>query len=278
MGRMTTGKVHFTEDQSTNLATLYGRAMDAGLPEPVLGDPTAADAVRRIDYDFGKFKLNADLAFAIAARAKVFDDRAAEFLREHPGATVLHLGCGMDSRVFRLDPPPDVRWFDVDFPEVIALRQDVYPESARDGYTMLASSVTDLGWLNEIPADKPALVLAEGLTMYLDPVDGEALLRAIATHFPEGGEMMFDFYSKLGIKLQKANPVVRKAGATLRWGVNDPRELEKLGLTLVSRMTSTDFVTPDVQDRLSRSTRLQYKLVEHVRAFREMGQVVRYRF
>jgi hypothetical protein len=34
--------------------------------------------------------------------------------RAHPQATVLHLGCGLDSRVFRVDPPPSVRWYDVD--------------------------------------------------------------------------------------------------------------------------------------------------------------------
>jgi O-methyltransferase involved in polyketide biosynthesis len=274
---MTAGGVRFTEDQSTNLATLYGRALDARAAEPVLGDPTAAGAVGRIDYDFGKFRITADQAFSIASRAKALDDKAREYLREHPDATVLHLGCGMDSRVFRLDPPPDVRWFDVDFPEVIELRKEVYPEADRAGYTMVASSATDLGWLAEIPSDRPALVVAEGLTMYLDPDAGAALLRAIAARFP-GGEMVFDIYSRLGIKLQKTNPVVRRAGATLRWGIDDPRELAELGLTLVSRMTSPDFVTPDVRRRLSRSTRLQLKLLDLIPALRYMGQVVHYRF
>jgi O-methyltransferase involved in polyketide biosynthesis len=110
--------VRFTEDQSTNLATLYGRALDARAERPVLGDPTAEDAVRRIDYDFGKFKVSKSDAFGIACRGKVFDDVVSDFVAAHDECTVLHLGAGMDSRVFRLDPPPTVRWFDVGFAEL----------------------------------------------------------------------------------------------------------------------------------------------------------------
>ncbi|WP_208719834.1 class I SAM-dependent methyltransferase [Amycolatopsis circi] len=71
----------------------------------------------------------------------------------------------MDSRAFRLDPPSGVRWFDVDLPDVIALRRKLY--SADDGYRTIAASVTDSGWLDEIPADRPTLILAEGLLRYL---------------------------------------------------------------------------------------------------------------
>jgi O-methyltransferase involved in polyketide biosynthesis len=105
--------VRFTEDQSTNLATLYGRALDARAENPVLGDTTAVDAVGRIDYDFGKFKITKAQAFGIAARGKVFDLVVRDFLAAHDECTVVHLGAGMDSRVFRVDPPPTVRWFDV---------------------------------------------------------------------------------------------------------------------------------------------------------------------
>ena len=108
--------VRFTEDQSTNLATLYGRALDARAEHPVLGDPTAEDAVRRIDYDFGKFKISKAEAFGIAAGARCSTASSGTSSHAHDECTVLHLGAGMDSRVFRLDPPPTVRWFDVDFP------------------------------------------------------------------------------------------------------------------------------------------------------------------
>jgi O-methyltransferase involved in polyketide biosynthesis len=273
---MAASKVHFTEEQSTNLATLYGRALDARKPKPVLGDPTAEDAVRRIDYDFGKFKMGDDLAFSVATRAKLFDDVARRYLREHPNAVVLHLGCGMDSRVFRLDPPPTVRWYDVDYPDVIALRAEVYPFE-RPGYATIGTSVTDLDWIAQVPTDAPALVIAEGLTMYLEPESGRALLRELVEHLPSG-EMIFDVYSRLGIRLQKANPVIRNAKATLRWGVNDPLELTPLGLTPIRRWTAEDMVPPEVRDELSRAMRFQLGLLKVLPMFRTMGQLLHFRF
>ncbi|MGK5558782.1 class I SAM-dependent methyltransferase [Actinomadura kijaniata] len=58
----------------------------------------------------------------MALRARRLDDWCAAFLGRHPDAVVLHLGCGLDSRVFRLDPGPSVSWFDVDLPNVVDLR------------------------------------------------------------------------------------------------------------------------------------------------------------
>jgi O-methyltransferase involved in polyketide biosynthesis len=116
--------VHFTEDQSTNLATLYGRALDARAEHPVLADPTAEDAVRGIDYDFAKFKVSKGDAFGIACRGKVFDDVVRDFIAANDECTVVHLGAGMDSRVFRIDPPATVRWFDVGFAELAERTSD----------------------------------------------------------------------------------------------------------------------------------------------------------
>jgi len=267
--------VHFTEDQSTNLATLYGRALDARAAHPVLGDATAEDAVRRIDYDFGKFKVSKNDAFGIAARGKVFDQFVQGFIARHDECTVVHLGAGMDSRVFRIDPPATVRWFDVDFPDVIDLRRQVYPE--RDNTTMLAASVTSPGWLDAVADDRPTLVVAEGLTMYLTPSDGRELFRRVVEHF-SGGEVFFDAYSKLGIKSQKTNAIVRRAKATLRWGIDDPQELAEVGLTLVSAQTADAFVPKEAWARLPVAVRVAFRAMLSVPMLRNMGKLLHYRF
>jgi O-methyltransferase involved in polyketide biosynthesis len=90
---------------------------------------------------------------------------------------VLHLGCGLDSRVFRIDPPYTVRWYDIDMPDGIKLLRRLYPE--RHDYTLVGSSVTDFHWLDEIPADRPVLVVAEGLVQYLSEKEGLALFNLI---------------------------------------------------------------------------------------------------
>ena len=129
---MAARKVRLTREKETYLATLYGKALDAAVEHPILGDRFAAEAVARIDYNFNELKLPSGGEITLPLRARHFDQWTRAFLAANPESTVLHLGCGLDTRVYRIDPGPKVRWFDVDFPVVIALRERLYPE--RDGY------------------------------------------------------------------------------------------------------------------------------------------------
>ncbi|MBV9846746.1 MAG: class I SAM-dependent methyltransferase [Kutzneria sp.] len=268
-------KVHFTEEKATMLATLYGRALDSRLERPVLGDRAADEAVKRIDFDFGKIGVNRDAAVSIVLRAKPIDAWSADFLRTHPDAIVLHLGCGMDTRFQRLAPPSTVHWYDVDYPEVVELRRKLYP--AADNHTDIGTSVTDFGWLEQVPSDRPALIVAEGLTMYLTPDEGAELVRRLVAKFPSG-ELICDVFSRRGITLQKLNPVIRKTGATLYWGIDDPRELERHGLTLVSSLDAAHWATPDVLARLRPFTRFQLRVAKHLPMLAKMARIVRYSF
>jgi O-methyltransferase involved in polyketide biosynthesis len=151
--------------RQTLLYTLYYRVLDQRSKAPIVSDTWAADVLDRIRADNSKglwtAKLGASGRFPPLLRARRLDDWTREFLAHQPDATVLHLGCGLDSRAFRLDVPETVRWYDLDFPDVIELRRRLYPERA--GYRLLASSVTDPGWLDEIPVERPSLTIAEGV-------------------------------------------------------------------------------------------------------------------
>ncbi|BBY29231.1 class I SAM-dependent methyltransferase [Mycolicibacterium sediminis] len=206
----------------TMLTTLYLKALDADFRRPVLADRFAKAAIDRIDYDWADLGITQRWAPLITVRTAQYDIWAAQFLAAHPNSTVIHLGCGLDARVFRLDPGPDVAWFDVDFPEVIALREQIYP--TRAGYQLVASSATDPTWLDQIPADRPVLLLAEGISMYLTEHDGVALLQRIVDRFPSG-ELQIDFYNWFGIRTQKSQTLIRRSGSTLYWAVNDPSEV-----------------------------------------------------
>jgi O-methyltransferase involved in polyketide biosynthesis len=205
----------------TNLVTLYLRAYESRSRHPVLGDHTAAEAVDRIDYDFKRIhrtSLPASNQYLVALRAKQLDDWCVDFLARHPDAVVLHLGCGLDGRAFRLAPVPSVLWFDVDRPAVIELRRRLYDDT--DGYRMIGSSVADPQWLDHIPTGRPTLVVAEGLLMYLQESEVRQLLERLTDRF-DSGELQFDTLSRLAPLLSK---VLTKG--IIKWGIRNVRELE----------------------------------------------------
>ena len=221
-----TGMVDFTDVQWgsvewTNLCTLYLKAYESRSPAAILGDTAAAEAVDRIEYDWARMRRAmrpASNQYMVTLRAKQLDDWSTSFLRRYPNAVVLHLGCGMDTRAFRLHPPETVQWFDVDQPNVIALRRKLYDD--RDGYRMIGSSVTDEAWLDEIPTHRPMLMIAEGLVMYLIEPEVRALLQRLTDRFGSG-ELVFDTTSPMGPRLSK----VLTKGIT-KWGIRDARDIE----------------------------------------------------
>ncbi|OBG60586.1 MULTISPECIES: class I SAM-dependent methyltransferase [unclassified Mycobacterium] len=258
----------------TMLATLYAKTLDADFETPILGDEYAKEIVRRIDYDWKKTTITARRAPSVTTRSAHFDAWVRQFLAAHPRAVVLHLGCGLDSRCLRVQPGPGVEWYDVDYPEVAALRAQLYP--ARDHYRVIAASVTDPAWLRDIPADRPALMIGEGLTMYLTEQDGTALLRRVVDHFGSG-ELQFDAFNSLGIKSQWLNTVVRRSGSTLSWAINGPDDIVDAvpGVRLLAWERWFESYT---FAQLPRSTRALGKVMSLVEAVANMAQYHRYAF
>jgi O-methyltransferase involved in polyketide biosynthesis len=271
---MQTPKVHLTKEKETMLITLYSRALHSRSKDPVLHDPWAEQAIDHVDYDFGSIKLSKIEPLAIAIRAKQFDTWVCEWIVDNPESTVLHLGCGLDSRVFRVDSPPTVRWFDVDYPEVIDLRRQLYPE--RPGYRMLGSSLLEPGWLEEVPGDLPAMILAEGVMMYL-PADGaEMLLARLAGHFPSG-RMAFDALSTRGARMAGADKAVSATGATFGWGLDDPNDVKKFApkLELIAELSTPQFAG---HERLPLALRAIARAMEPFPKLRRLNRLLLYRF
>jgi O-methyltransferase involved in polyketide biosynthesis len=267
-------RVELSGAPQTMLATLYAKALDADLQAPILGDRYAKEIVERIDYDWSKTSITARNSPSVTTRSAHFDNWAREFLAVNPRAVVLHLGCGLDSRYWRLDPGPDVEWYDVDYPDVAELANQLFPAS--DHRHMVAASVTDPAWLHDIRTDRPTLVIGEGLTMYLTEQDGVALLRRVVDRFPSG-ELQFDTFNRLGIKSQWMNSVVRRSGSRLYWGINGPDEILRAvpGTRLVAWVSAFD---SDTFKGVWVAYRVMANLMSLVPALRYMSQYHRYAF
>ena len=231
---MTSNKIQFAKEKETMLMTLNCRAIQSQWKNPVLRDPWAEEAMRHIDYDIRKhygalgWWLVGNMGCTIVAtRAATFDLLTTQYLADHPNATVLHVGCGMDSRAFRVNPPASVQWFDVDYPDVIDLRRQLFPE--RNAYRLIGAPLEDLSWMDQVPPDRPTLLLAEGVLMYLSEAEVRTLLSAVVGHSPTG-QMVFDVVHPM--ILRKAGSNVGGTGATYKWALGDPQDIKKLEATL----------------------------------------------
>lgn len=222
----------------TLLVTLYLRACDAHARRPVLGDPYAADVVERIGYDFSAFDRVRATAPLVAARALRLDNWTREFLTAYPEGQVLHLGCGLDSRPLRLDRPDTSRWVDIDQPEVIELRRRLYDLPAE--ITTVAASVTELGWWDQVDPQRPTLLVAEGLLMYLPGEDVHALVDRALDRLP-GGQLAFDGLASWVIPLSRHSDALRRAGMRFSWPLEDLVHRHR-GLRLVDDASLMDLL------------------------------------
>ena len=278
---MTNAKIQFTKEKETMLMTLSGRAIQSQWKNPILRDPWAEEAMRHIDYDLSQqltgvaaWSMWKDIGPAIiATRAATFDLLTTRYLTEHPDAVVLQVGCGMDSRVFRVDPPASVEWFDVDYPDVIDLRRQLFP--GRDAaYHQVGAPLSDLRWLDEVPRDRPGLLIAEGVLHYLSEAEVKALFNAVVAHFP-GGQMIFDICNSFIVKRAGSN--VGGTGATYKWGLDEPQDIRQLEpkLELIKEFRPSEQVA---FSRFPLWWRTLYRVQESSLTLRRMERTLIYRY
>jgi O-methyltransferase involved in polyketide biosynthesis len=247
-------KVHLTAEQETLLITLYSRAVSH--PRSVFFDEKSQEILERVDYDFSRLKVPVGTRLTVCLRARKLDDDAREFLASHPRGMVLHLGCGLDSRCTRVDNG-EVTWYDLDLPDVIALRRKFFMEGPR--YHMIPSSVTDLSWMDAVPrGNGNVLIIAEGLTMYLEELAVKALILKLKENLP-GSELAFDAYSTLTARSVRRHPSVRATGATMHWGIDDARAIESWAKGIRLREEWT-FTQSEHIGKLALGYRLMFRL------------------
>lgn len=185
----------FTPVELTALLTEYARALDSRWPRPILGDVLADEIVSQIDYDFAGLGVPSSVVCQSALRAKMLDDRVRDFTSRHPDAVLVDLGAGLDTGQLRVNPPATVDWYSVDLPRVIALRDELVPAAAH-GHSV-AASVADDGWTDPIPADRPTMVIADGLFAFLTEPVIIGLFRQVTAYFGTG-ELTFNDYGRIG--------------------------------------------------------------------------------
>lgn len=176
---------------------LYGKAYVSrrGL---FLKDPKAEEIWAAEGFALKGKSKSKWLALYMGIRSAVFDDWTRQKLEENPDAVVIHLGCGMDSRCLRVGTEGHA-WYDVDFPEVIEERKRYFSESER--YRMLPGDAREKNWLDAIPEAGTAIVVMEGISMYLPSEERKTVLENLGERFGKAA-LLVDCYSSLAARMQ----------------------------------------------------------------------------
>lgn len=194
------------------------RAKEAECSRPIFIDKMAIDIFNQCDtrnviIDGGEISTH-----GILARTQVIDTEVESLLSVNPNAIVINLGAGLDTRFFRLDNGT-VKWYDLDLPEVIALRKQFIAEN--DRLHFVAKSVMDYSWIDEIKysSNDTVILIAEGLLMYFTENDVKKILSILIKKFPNA-DMFFDVVHSFFIG--------KKISSGFLWGIAKAKELESL--------------------------------------------------
>jgi methyltransferase (TIGR00027 family) len=228
---------------ATAFITLFARVTEAQSAHPVIDDPQAVALAERIrpllaqsDRDLcqrlAAGRLEPLVVVTVSQRARCFDRHVRAFCARHPGAVIVNLGCGLDTRFFRVDDG-QMLFYDLDLPAMIDLKRTLVSEQPR--YHFIACSVLDFTWMDALAelGKRPFLFLAEGLFMYLRPADVQGLVVALTHRFP-GSELVCEVFNNFWLREPWKGLVNRKmqrrlgfsADAGFQSGVDDAHHFE----------------------------------------------------
>lgn len=250
--------------EETAFITLHARALDARSEPSILRDSYAVDAVAKVDYDWRRLQPNPKLDLKerlnVAIRAVQFDEWVRDFVARNADAIVLDLGCGLDSRALRVNPPPGVDWYNVDFPAMIALHERLYETT---NVHRLATSLDEEDWLEQLPAGRPVVVVLDGVYPFLRKSSFIRLLKRVTGHFEEGEILLLGFSTLSSKMMTRVVPAIKALGVPINEGFNDPRDVERWNpdLRLAEQRRLID--SPELA-KAPRKVRVQSKIMRSI--------------
>ncbi|HEX7712392.1 MAG TPA: class I SAM-dependent methyltransferase [Bacillota bacterium] len=249
---------NFSSVSETLLIPLYCRAMETESREPVIKDAKAVAIMRRLDQELAtsdrklaqalvRRRLPKKLVVTMSLRTRRFDEYVRSFVGTHEHPVVVTMGCGLDTRASRIDDER-IDWYDLDLPEVIAVRQKFFADD--DRHHSIGCSVLDFRWMEQLPkAQAEFLFVAEGLFMYLPESEVQKLLLQLQARFP-GSELACEVSNRYWVQKMQSGHYRRKfqkqlyldEGAVFRFGISNGKELETWneGIDLLDEWTYFD--------------------------------------
>lgn len=189
--------------QETLMVPLYGRKMCSEKFPELYTDSFAEKLCAGLDYDFTELeKKNHSFLYefgSLEAAMRQLDIiwEIKEYLKKHPKATIVNLGCGLDETGKACDNGL-CHIVNVDFPDVIAVRKELIADQERE--KSIACDLKDYSWMDQIDSTEGAIFFAAGVFHYFKMAEVKALVLELAQRY-KGGCLVFDSVGKLGLKL-----------------------------------------------------------------------------
>ena len=189
--------------QETLVIPMYGRMKSSQLYPFLFKDDGAARLMSRINYDFSSLESNSRNAMQrfgfleVSVRQYNLAWEVRDYLKTHPNAAVVNLGCGLDDTGRHCDNGT-CRIYNIDYPDVIEVRNDLIPPGARE--VNIACDLNDISWFQAIDASGGAVFFASGVFYYFLRSQVQKLVSAMAAAFP-GGRLVFDAANRTAVKL-----------------------------------------------------------------------------
>jgi len=249
---------------------LYGKAY-VSRKGIILEDKKAEEIWAAEGFDLKGKSKSKWLAYYMGMRSAVIDAWLKEKLSEQPETVVVHIGCGMDSRIERVGEKGSM-WYDVDFPDVISERRRYYAETEK--YRMVESDARSHEWIANLPKAENAVIVMEGVSMYMRPEEVGALLGRLNERFENMGVIM-DCYTTFAAKASKYKNPINDVGVTEVYGIDDPKTLEN-GINIA--FVKEHEMTPDALiNELKGSERRIFKKLYAGRIARKMYRLYEYK-
>ncbi|MEE1282082.1 MAG: class I SAM-dependent methyltransferase [Acutalibacteraceae bacterium] len=259
-----------TNVNKTCYITLYGKSF-VSKKGIIINDPMAEEIWAKEGFELKGKSKSKWLAYYMSMRAMVFDNWVKEKLSENKNAIVLHIGCGMDSRIERTGVKEN-QWFDIDFESVITERKKHYKET--DYYHMIVGDASKPEWVTALPKNADVIVILEGISMYLKINEIENLLRTINNHF-NNVNLLIDCYTELSAKMSKYKNPINDVGVTMVYGLDEPKTLEKnTGLSFIKEHNITP---PEMINQLKGFEKSIFKVVFGGKFSKKMYRLYEYK-
>ena len=196
-------KIEKNTVQETLIIPLYARKVCSELYPNLYQDETAVRLINEIDYDFSEAEKKSHSlmqrfgSLEVAMRQNDLAFEVRDYLKSHPNAAAVNLGCGLDSTGRSCDNG-SCNIYNLDFPDVIAVRNELLPAGERE--KNIPCDLNNTEWFRKIDSSNGAVFFASGVFYYFLTEQVKALVQGMADAFP-GGVLVFDAANRAAVKM-----------------------------------------------------------------------------